>query len=69
MKVAINMGVGEAKENAKMLEPPSADRDDRGPEADIRRAEVHRGIQAARGHAVRLIVTLRGGACTSSWTA
>ena len=53
VKVTLNMGVGEAKQDSKMLEAGQvAARRHRGPAAEHPpRAQVRRQLQAARGHA------------------
>ena len=55
VKVTLNMGVGEAKQDSKMLEAAQEQlADDRRPEAEHPpRPQVRRGVQAARGHAGR----------------
>ena len=55
VKVTLNMGVGEAKQDSKMLEAAlGAARRHRRPEAEHPpRPQVGRGVQAARGHAGR----------------
>ena len=55
LKITLNMGVGEAKQDSKMLEAAAgAARHDRGPEAQRpARPQVRRELQAARGHAGR----------------
>ena len=54
-KITLNMGVGEAKQDSKMLEAATEQlADDRRPEAEhAPRAQVDRELQAARGHAGR----------------
>ena len=54
-KVTLNMGVGEAKQDSKMLEAAQEQLgDDRRPEAEHPpRPQVRRRVQAARGHAGR----------------
>ena len=54
-KITLNMGVGEAKQDAKMLEAATrAARRDRRPAAErAPRAQVRGRVQAARGHARR----------------
>jgi large subunit ribosomal protein L5 len=54
-KIVVNMGVGEAARDAKLIERcrQGPDRDHR-PEAGRRQGpQVHRAVQAARGHADR----------------
>ena len=55
VKITLNMGVGEAKQDSKMLEAAQEQlADDRRPEAEHPpRAQVRRRVQAARGHAGR----------------
>ena len=55
VKVTLNMGVGEAKQDSKMLEAAKAQlADDRRPAAEHPpRPQVRRRVQAARGHARR----------------
>ena len=54
-KITLNMGVGEAKQDAKMLEAAKEQlAHDRRPAAERPpRPQVRRGVQAARGHAGR----------------
>ena len=61
-KIVLNMGVGEAKQDSKMLEAAQEQLgDDRRPEAEHPpRAQVDRPVQGPRGMPVGLSVTLRG---------
>jgi large subunit ribosomal protein L5 len=70
-KITLNMGVGEAKQDAKMLEAAKAQlAASAGQQPSVRRARKSvAAFKLREGMPVGLSVTLRGERSTSSWTA
>ena len=61
VKVIVNMGVGDAARDAKLINGAVNDLSlITGQKPEIRKAQVHRAVQTSRGHADRRPVTLRG---------